>query len=179
MSTANENNVKNALSLALDVSLSTKDMAMLKLALDKGADAQVVLRRGHQSSSWEVIDLALAAGADLNTSVDGAANGDTYLIAAVRANRLDCADGYLNRGADPNHALGLATALEVLLVNIKDRKSQGYEPSPAQKNLSMRLLAALTDAQGQQTIVLKKRIILQAPQPVFKTASAKPKGNTP
>ena len=50
MSTANENNVKNALSLALDVSLSTKDMAMLKLALDKGADAQAVLRRGHQSS---------------------------------------------------------------------------------------------------------------------------------
>ncbi len=174
MTAATPDNVRRALELVLDVSFLTKDMEMLKQALDKGGDAQRSLREGHHSYNWNIVYLALAAGADINASATDKSDGDTFLIASIRSG--DCAKAmeYLNRGADPNFTLGKETALEVLMEILKKRKTQGSDPSVGQKALCMRLLAALPDQQSEAVMGLKKEVVLRAPQAAFKGAGQKP-----
>lgn len=174
MSTANPENVKRALALALEVCFATKDLTMLKQALDKGADAQAVLRQGHATHHWDMIDLALAAGADINASASGKPDGDTFLISYVRNEHLAAAQELLNRGADPNLTLGKESALEIVLTQMRKRKSEGWDLNEGQKKLSTRLLAALPDPQGEEDMALKKEVTLRAPQAAFKGAGQKP-----
>lgn len=174
MTTAPSDNVTRALELALEVSFLTKDMTMLERALEKGGDAQVALREGHKEYDLAIVDLALKAGADLNASATSKADGDTFLIAAVRANNTDQAEAYLDRGADPNFTLGDRTAAEVILGMMKKWKSEGSTITQKERALSMRLLAALPDPQSEQDMALKKEVVLRAPQAAFKGAGAKP-----
>lgn len=174
MSSANPDNVKRALALALDVAFATKDIDMIKQAIGKGADAQAVLRQGHATYNWEMIDAALKGGADINGGVSTNANADTFLIASVRANMLSFAEGYLDRGADPNLTLGKETALEHVLGQMKQRKAAGSDVSTGQIQLSKRLLAALPDPQSEADMGLKKEVTLRAPQAAFKGAGQKP-----
>lgn len=174
MTAATPDNVTRALDLALDVSFLTKDMAMLKQALDKGGDAQRSLREGHQSNDMTIVDLAMAAGADINASATSKADGDTFLIAAVRSNNTSQAEQYLDRGADPNFTLGEKTAAEVILAMMKKWKTEGSTITQQEKALAMRLLAALPDQQSEADLALKKEVVLRAPQAAFKGAGQKP-----
>ncbi len=176
MNKATPDNVANALRLALDLSISIGNMEMLKMALDKGADAQRALDLGHKTSNWAVIDLALAAGADINACVaDQAAmvGGDTYLISSMRRKEYTAAENYLDRGADPNLTLGDKMALEILLENMQALYSQGYRPADMSLRLYKRLIAVLPQG-NQGDMGLKKEVVLRAPQAVFKEVGGKP-----
>lgn len=174
MTSANPDNVKRALALALDVAFATKDIEMINQAIAKGADAQVALRHGHATYNWQIIDAALKGGADINGSIDGGAASDTFVIASVRSNMLSFAEGYLDRGADPNLTLGKETALELVLTQMKQRKAAGSDVSVGQTQLSKRLLAALPDPHNEADMGLKKEVTLRAPQAAFKGAGQKP-----
>ena len=147
---------------------------MLEQALDKGADAQRSLREGHHSYDWGIVDLALKAGADIDASATSKVDGDTFLIASIKANDPSKAIEYLNRGADPNFTLGDKTAIEVLLEQLKKRKAEGWDPTQGQKTLSMRLLETLPEPHSEADSALKKEVVLRAPQAAFKGAGQKP-----
>lgn len=175
MNKATPDNVANALRLALDLSISIGSMEMLKMALDKGADAQRALDHGHRMNHWAVIDLALAAGADINACVaDQAAvvGGDTYLISSMRRKDYTAVENYLDRGADPNLTLGDKMALEILLENMQVAYSQGFR-SDVCLRLYKRLVAVLPQG-NQGDMGLKKEVVLRAPQAVFKEVGGKP-----
>lgn len=174
MSSANPDNVKRALALALDVAFATKDIEMINQAIGKGADAQAAMRQGHATYNWEIIDAALKGGADINGTINGNADADTFVIASVKSNMLSFVQGYLDRGADPNLTLGKETALEILLGQMKQRKASGSDVSVGQTQLCKRLLAALPDPHSEADMGLKKEVTLRAPQAAFKGAGQKP-----
>lgn len=175
MSKPTAETIKRTLDLALDVSFSVRDMTMLKQALDKGADAQRTLVEGHRMMNWQMVDLALGAGADINAAVDGTATGDTFLIKSMRNEQYSLVQGYLERKADPNVMLGEESALEVLLKQMKKRSSSGNSPTDQQRSLYKSLMTSLPEAGAPEAdVALKKEVVLRAPQAAFKGAGAKP-----
>ena len=140
---------------------------MLDQAFNKGADTQAALVYGHKNTKWDVIDAAIKAGADINASVDGSANGDTFLIAAIKESYFSKVSQYLDRGADPNITFGEKSAIELVLQEIKKRLKDNQSVDTVKK-VSERMLAVLPEkgaaaAQEQTDMTVKKEVVLKAP----------------
>ncbi len=179
MTQATPEEIKKALLVTLDLALKIKDNTMLKQVLDQGGDAQRTLWYGHTNYQMAVVDIAVSAGADLNASVDGSADGDTYLISAIKREMWNYAETYLDRGADPNVTSAGKTPLENIVAIVNKRTQQGDSVSNTHKALIARLVAALPAPATQPTEAasLKKEVVLRNPGVVFtdKAKSSVPK----
>lgn len=149
MSTADQNALKKTLAAALEVGFERGDMQMVQQALDRGADAQHVLRHGYRVHNEELMKMALKSGADIN----GAARADTaetFLIHAVRNTSYSLAKFCLDNRADPNIRIEGKCALDHALDRLSKDSHEGTSSSAMLVNLAETLMKALPSLKDEK-----------------------------